>query len=226
MSTTPNEPAPSLDAICALCGDMQRKHSTFRKACRHGDSWHPTNRFTPAQPDARAVGAKHTPLPWHLGNNRAIISDTENRWIAVCDEGYGLSREERFANAAHIAHCVNTLPVAQMALKCVSFYYHEWGGESPLPNWWPKEEGKQLSLGAIVSAALAAARDGSEALESDARARQRLTQSLDEAWAKLTAAEAKLEDVKCECEAFIDHGGEVSRQTAQVFLAIINRTES
>lgn len=69
MSTTPNESAPNLDAICALCGKTSEKHGGQHARCPNDTDehyWHPTNRFTPAQPDARAVWAKPNPNKWKL----------------------------------------------------------------------------------------------------------------------------------------------------------------
>lgn len=47
------------------------------------------------------------------------------------------------------------LDAARLALRCVWYFENDWGCEGPFPDWWPRENGKQLSCGAIVKRAIA-----------------------------------------------------------------------
>lgn len=231
MKATPNEPALNLDAICALCGKPRRDHRAMNNNCPQYDTveeghwvWHPTNRFTPARPETRAVGAKHTPTSW-------LPSKRVNRCFAIIGRGEIISgvratvdcawphedqQREQEANAAHIVHCVNTLPIALNTLNEIAERCYK--PQTPC-------EADALTM---ARAALAAAKDGGEVQRQDARTALRMAISRAEcAEDHLAKAEAKLEAVKRGCEKAMassrpGHAGAL----AVDLLAIINRTES
>lgn len=54
--------------------------------------------------------AGHTPGPWRVGVNPAIVAEAaSDRWIAVCDEGFAVPKEQQHANARLIASAPNLL---------------------------------------------------------------------------------------------------------------------
>lgn len=79
-----------------------------------------------------ATEAKATPGKWHVhGTRPSVVSDGQYRWVAVTDEGFATTPEERESNAALIAESRNLLKSAlalveaqheALSLIIVAFY--------------------------------------------------------------------------------------------------------